>query len=190
MARSPGVKLCGWINEWEAVNKDDAKRDQFVLHTQLREQPALSCSPDAAFMIEADGHRCVHYVEVDRGTSGARRVAASKTPGYAELARIQGHRRHFPETTFVDFAVLIITVSANQRDRLAKEVSKKADNRPDLWLFADGTDFTPEKALYEYIFHDHQGIAGPLLQAPANDAAQRNQVSDPADSSLALESAS
>lgn len=166
VARAAGVELCGWINEWETINKDDGKSDQFVLHTQLREQPPLSCSPDAAFMLDVGGHRFVHYVEVDRGTSGARRVAASKTPGYAELADVQGHRRHFPETTFDDFLVLIITVSSNHRDRLRREVAKKKENQPGLWLFIDQHEFTPESALYGDIAWDHQGNVSSLVQKP------------------------
>ncbi len=166
VALADGVELCGWINEWETVNKDDVKDEQFFLHTQLRERPPLSCSPDAAFMLEVDGHRLVHYVEIDRGTSGARRVAASKTPGFAEMAAVQGHRRHFPETTFADFVVLLITVSANQRDRIRREVAKKADHRPDLWLFVDRAEFTPESAFFGDVTWNHLGEVDSLLRKP------------------------
>lgn len=167
VALADDVKLCGWINEWETINKDDAKDSQFTLHTQFRQKPPLSCSPDAAFLLDVRGHRRVHYVEIDRGTSGARRVAASKTPGFAELVRSQGHRRHFPETTLPnDFGVLLVTVSSGQRDRIAREVAKRTNHRPDLWLFIDQADFTPEKMLYGNIAVDHLGELGSLLQLP------------------------
>ena len=178
-----GVELVGWINEWETINKDDGKDDQFVLHTLLREQPPLSCSPDAAFLLDVGGHRLVHYVEVDRGTSGARRVAASKTPGYAELAAVQAHRRHFPETTFNDFLVLIITVSANHRDRLMREVAKKAENRPDLWMFIDQNEFTPESAIYGDIVWDHQGNVASLVARPDEGGDAQNRPMEPSEPS-------
>ena len=37
-----------------------------------------------------------------------RQVAAAKTPGYAELQRSRSHRKHFPETSYDDFGVLMV----------------------------------------------------------------------------------
>jgi hypothetical protein len=167
------VKLDIWINEWQSTGDVDGNPTGFVLHSQFREQPPLSCSPDAAFLLEIGGHRRVLYVEIDRGTTGVRRVAASKSPGYAELAARKTHRRHFPTTTFDDFSVLLITVSGNHRDRLRCEVAKKTEHRPDLWLFASRDEFTPEAALFGDIFHDHTGAVGPLLS--------RSLIRDPED---------
>lgn len=161
--RCDKVKLDTWINEWQSTCDADGNPTGYVLHSQFRETPPLSCSPDAAFLLDVAGHRRVYYVEIDRGTTGVRRVAASKTPGYAELARRQTHRRHFPTTTCEDFSILLITVSANHRDRLRCEVAKKSDTRPDLWLFADREEFTSETALFGDVFHDHSGAVGPLL---------------------------
>ncbi len=95
-------------------------------------------------------------------------------PGYAELARTKGHRRHFPNTTFDDFSVLLVTVSAKHRDRLRSEIAKQTDHRPDLWLFAAIEDFTPENVLYAPIMYDHSGEAGPLLDAPQPASSQRS----------------
>ncbi len=157
------VKLDTWINEWQSTVDADGNPTGYVLHSQFRETPPLSCSPDAAFLLDVGGQRRPYYVEIDRGTTGVRRVAASKTPGYAELARRGTHRRHFPTATCDDFSVLLITVSDNHRDRLRCEVAKKTDARPDLWLFASRDEFTADAALFGDVFYDHTGSVGPLL---------------------------
>ena len=88
---SAGRKL---IEELTPVSDEDAgKREQFFLHTQLRNHPPLSCSPDAAFLLSLCGHRKVFYLEQDLATSSPRQIAARKMPGYRELARRQGHRK-------------------------------------------------------------------------------------------------
>lgn len=158
------VHLVQWINEWAPTLDTDGNPNGFVLHTQFREQPPLSCSPDAAFLLEIAGHRRVFYVEVDRGTSGPTRVAASKTQGYDELLLTETHRQHFPSTTFDDFTILLITIDRNHRDRMAQEVSKKEDRHPEQWLFASREDFHPETALFNDIYVDHQKVAGPLIE--------------------------
>ena len=178
------IELCGWFNEWETINKDDAEAHRYFLHTQFREEPRpLSCSPDAAFMIKVLGIRRVYYVEVDRATTGPRRVAASKTPGYAELARTQAHRRHFPQTNCDEFSVLLITTDAKQRNRLAQEVGKCADARPELWLFIDRNEFAPQNVFFGPIAQDCFGQTGALLETdetpltggpPTNEASARH----------------
>ena len=166
-ARSATVKLVRWINEWQPVLDSDGNPAGFVLHTQFREQPKpLSCSPDAAFLLEAAGHKRVFSVEIDRNTTGARRVAASKMPGFCELALLQGHRRWFPETTFEDFSVLVVTTTPARRDLLRRSVTAHEAKRPDLWLFAAFSEFSAETALHSDIIHDCSGQVGPLV-APA-----------------------
>ena len=120
VARQPAVKRFRWINEWQPVGDEDGRPTIYVLHTQFAEgKNPLSCSPDAAFLLDVNGERRVHYVELDRATNGARRTIASKVKGFAELARTQGHRRHFPETNFDEFTVLLITINRGYRDLLA-----------------------------------------------------------------------
>lgn len=169
-AQSKSVKLVQWINEWQEVADADGNPQGFVLHTQFREHPhPLSCSPDAAFLLEVGGHKRVHLVEIDRGTTGAKRVAASKMPGFCELLRVQGHRRLFPQSTFEDFAVLIIAPNANRRDILRRCIAEHNDQHPDLWLFIDVSDFTPESALFGQIAYDSDGEAGSLVTPPTGD---------------------
>ena len=167
-SRLPGVTLVRWINEWQTICDAAGNPTDFVLHVQFRDPPKpLSCSPDAAFLLDVGGHRRAHLVEIDRGTTGAKRVAASKMPGFSELLRVQGHRRYFPETTFTDFAVLFITATAGRRDIVRSCVAHHADKHPDLWLFIDRHEFTPEAALTGNIAHDINGHAGPLISLPA-----------------------
>ena len=55
-------------------------------------------------------------------------IAAAKTPGYAELQQTKGHRKHFPETSYDDFGVLMVTTSPGRRNQLAKAIDKKIIN--------------------------------------------------------------
>ncbi len=161
------ITLANWINEWQPTLDADGNPNGFVLHSQFRETPPLSCSPDAAFLLDIGGHRKVVYVEVDRGTTGARRIAASKMPGYDELRLTKTHRNHFPSTTFDDFVVLLVTVDRNHRDRIQREVAKKEDLNPNAWLFASREDFTPEDALTGDIYVNHAGTTRPLIPKAA-----------------------
>ncbi len=173
--RAPGVELVGWVNEWQTMSDVDGNPTDYVLHTQFREGPKpLSCSPDAAFCLQVAEHQRVHYVEIDRGTTGCKRVAASKMPGYAELLSTHGHYGHFPTTTFDDFAVLLMTTGVNRRQILRSCVSSHAGLHPEIWLLAANVDVTPETALFGHVFHDHQGNAGALLQKPATDSSSNN----------------
>lgn len=164
VVRQDYVFLDGWYTEWETVNKSDADPDRFYLHTQLRDHPPLSCSPDAAFMLSVGEFRRVFYVEADRGTSGVRHVAASKMSGYAELFRQQLHRRHFPKATLDDFKVLCITTDPSRRDALANAVAIRTDNEPGLWFFIDRTEMTPNTFLYGDIAYNCHGKRGPLVK--------------------------
>lgn len=162
IARQSDVVLDRFINEWETVNKDASARERFYLQTQLRANPPLSCSPDAAFLLSLRGHRKVFYLEQDLGTSSPRQIAARKTQGYAELARRHGHRAHFPTTTLDTFSVLLLTTTPNRRDAIAKAVAKKSS--AELWLFAAQSDLTAESFLHAPITYNVQGVAAPLIK--------------------------
>ena len=170
-AHQGDVSLTKWTNEWEVVNKDAARAGQFCLHTVFRENPPLSCSPDAAWLLGYGEHQIVFYLEQDRNTSGVRSIAASKTNGYAELAQRNGHRTHFPETTLDRFRVLMVTTHHGRRKALAQAI--KGKERADLWLFACQDDLTAESFPFGDVFYDCHGTAGPLIrkQRPDGEAA-------------------
>ena len=69
IAMQEEVVLENWINEWETINKTDGAEKPFYLHTKLNENPPLSCSPDAGFILSLRGHKKVFYLEQDLGTS-------------------------------------------------------------------------------------------------------------------------
>jgi hypothetical protein len=162
VAQQQAVKLEGWFNEWETINKDASQPEQFFLQTLIREQPPLSCSPDAAFMLSMAGHKKVFYLEQDRGTSGSRQVAAAKTPGYAAMNEQQLHRRHFPEATLDRFSVLCVTSDAKRRQALQKAIAKKSAS--ELWLFTDRHELTPESFLHGQIIHNCKGELASLIK--------------------------
>lgn len=167
IARQNRVRLEDWLNEWDVVNKDEsAPERRFRIYTLLRESPRLVCAPDAAFLLSVDSHKKVFYLEQDRDTSGVRRVAASKTPGFAELAQRGLHRRHFPESTVPTFTVLMIAPNARRRDALKKAL----DGKPgaELWRFAAAPELTPETFLYRPIFHPCRGEPMPLVRPDAS----------------------
>ncbi|MFN0196153.1 MAG: replication-relaxation family protein [Planctomycetaceae bacterium] len=164
------VTLDCWINEWETIDKEVAETERFTLHTQLSENPPLSCSPDAGFLLSLRGHRKVFYLERDLGTSSPKQIAARKTKGYAGLAETQGHRRHFPETTTDSFGVLCITTNAYRCRQTAAEISQRA--RPDLWLFIDEHELKPETFLHGAITWNHHGERGPLVKLPQQQSPQ------------------
>jgi hypothetical protein len=56
------VELVSWFHEEEVVNVDERNhKKHFKLFTELMKQPRLVCIPDAAFLLESDGHRVVCY---------------------------------------------------------------------------------------------------------------------------------
>jgi hypothetical protein len=179
VARQSEVSLEAWINEWEAINKDGAEPERYYLHVQLRENPPLSCAPDAAFLLSVRGHKKVFYVERDLGTSSPKQVAARKTKGYAELAARQHHRKHFPQTTLDRFSVLFVTTTKYRRDATAKAIAKRP--RPDLWLFVDQRDVTPETFLFEPITWNHLGQAGPLVKRDKGGGTESVAAEPPTD---------
>jgi hypothetical protein len=164
IAKQSDVQVEHWTSEWDIANpheKEPAKR--FRLYTLIREQPRrLVCNPDAGFVIAYRGFRKAYYVEIDRGTSGIDQVAASKTPGYSELAEQKLSKRHFPDTNVDPFSVLLISPSPGRRDLLRNVIAKKPSAT--LWKHAAWDDITPDTILHAPVFHDHNGTAAPLVR--------------------------
>ncbi len=147
------VSLGGSLAEWDLANthEKDARdpHKKYRLYTLLTEKPRLVCAPDAAFLLVVQEYRKVYYVEIDRGSSGIRQIAASKTPGYAELARRQWHQRHF-ETNVDTFSVLHVCPSASRRDLLRNEIKSK--DGAGLHRFVSWIDCEPARLLHDPIF--------------------------------------
>lgn len=156
VASIPKLTLDSWINEWEEIEKEPGNRPSFTLHTQLRESPPLSCSPDAGFLLSVQGHSKVYYLEQDLATSSVQQVAARKTKGYAELLRQQRHREHFPMTTLDRFGVLLVTTSRQRCLNLARELRKHED--PELWRMVATTDLTAGGTFVDPIFYGTESI--------------------------------
>lgn len=156
------VKLDDFTTEWEVINKDAAKENQFALHTQLCTEPPLSCSPDAAFQLTVRGVKKVFYLEQDRATSSPHQIAARKSKGYAGLIERQLHKTHFPDTTLDQFSILLVTTSDYRCTETAKAMKKQ--QRGDLWLYINQKKLTPESFLHEPIVTNHEGEIGPLVK--------------------------
>ncbi len=167
------VTLDGWISEWEIIDKDAPNGLRFTLHTQLRETPPLSCSPDAALLLTTRGVSKVFYIEQDLGTSSPHQVAARKTKGYAELARQQKHRTHFPQSNLDSFSILFITPAKYRCVQLGKEL--RQHESPELWRMIDQHELTPESFLHAPICYQANGsrvsLIRPIPTSSAADAA-------------------
>jgi hypothetical protein len=150
IAAQTDVRIDGWINEFDIVNKDESVPEKrFQLYTLIRESPRLACAPDAAFLLSAYGHSKIFYIEQDRATSGVRQVANGKTSGYAALAERNLQSRHF-HATVPGFGVLLIAPTARRRDALRAAIAEKPGAH--LWKFACEGDVTPEKVLHDPIW--------------------------------------
>lgn len=165
IAKQSEVTLDGWINEWEPINKEDAEPQRFTLHTQLSESPKLSCSPDAGFVLSLRGFSKVYYLERDLGTSSPHQVAARKTRGYAELARQQGHLKHFPNANVPIFSVLFVSTTPYRCRQLGKELRRR--EMPELWLMVDEHELTSDAFLHSSIIYRSDGSMSSLVKPVA-----------------------
>lgn len=166
LERQSLVRCPRWINEWDVANPQERDPERrYRLFVLLQQQPRQVCAPDAGFLLEANGHRKAYYLEQDRNTSGVRQIAASKTPGYAQLAAQNLQKRHFPDETVGEPQVLMIAPSASRRDALRKAIQEKPG--ANLWRFAAATDVTPETFLTEKVFYPCVGEPTSLLKIPA-----------------------
>ena len=156
--------LVDWFNEYDVVNPGESTPElRFRLYTVLRAMPRLVCAPDAAFLLNARGHSKVFYLEQDRATSGVQQIAATKSQGYAVLAEVFGHRRHFPQATVDKFTVLMVAPNARRRDALRKAIREKPG--ANLWRFAAADEMQPARLLYEPIWYPCDGEPAPLRRA-------------------------
>lgn len=157
------IQIVNWHNEYDIVNPTESSPElRFRLYTLLRSSPRLICAPDAAFLLATRGHSKVFYLEQDRATTGVHQIAASKTQGYSVLAEVNGHRRHFPETTIDTFTVLMVAPNARRRDALRKTIGEKRG--ASLWRFASQEDMQPEKLLYAPIWYPCDGEPASLIK--------------------------
>lgn len=157
------VSVDAWVNEWDVVNKDESDpQRRFRLYTLLNENPRLICAPDAAFLLSTRGFSKVFYVEQDRGTTGARQVAARKIKGYAELHARGLHRNHFPETNVNSFTVLCVANNTRRRDALRSAFFRM--DGAELWKFTAATELTSERFLHEAIVYPATGDPMPLVK--------------------------
>lgn len=163
IAKQTAVKIEGWINEWDVVNKDEsAAEKRYRLYTLIRESPRLVCAPDAALLLSALGHTKIFYLEQDRATSGVQQIASVKTLGFAALAERNLQKRHF-NATVPGFTVLMVAPTDRRRDALRKAIAAKPGAA--LWRFATVSDLTPERALHSPIWYScGQAEPDPLVK--------------------------
>ncbi len=161
--RQTQASLGGWLGEWDIANPDEREPEKrYRLFTLLKEQPKrLVCNPDAGFVLRVGSYAKVYYLELDRATSGIQQIANSKTPGFAELAKTKGHRKHF-ETNMDTFGVLSVSPTPGRRDLLRAAI--KGKDGCELWKFCAWPDFTPERAITEAIWFPCEGDASPLVK--------------------------
>lgn len=168
IAMQRDASLGGWLGEWDIANSDEsAPHNRYRLFTLISERPRLVCVPDAAFLLCVNGFAKIHYVEVDRATSGINSIAHSKTPGFAALAEHNLHRRHF-ETNTDSFFVLSVSPTAARRDALRKAIASKRG--AELWKFAAWPDLRPETVIHGPVWYRCHGEGQPLVRPNASPA--------------------
>jgi hypothetical protein len=161
-AKSETTKVVEWVNEWDVVNKAETEPEKrYRLYTLVSDKPRVIAAPDCAFLLKKGDQTAMYYLEQDRATSGIRRIAASKTPGYAELAKRNLHRKHF-QPTVEGFRVLMVAPHPKRRDGLRKEFVGKPGC--ELWRFAAAEDVTPEKVMHEPVWYSCEGQPVPLVK--------------------------
>ena len=148
------IVLVAWHNEADVVNasKPDTSK-HFRLRTKFDNK--ITCLPDAGFLLNHDGQRTAYYLELERGGgdrgTGARQLAERKCPGYAEMARQQTYRLHFPGVE--EFRVLLVVPHARRRDAVREAFQKKdaTEFRTDLWRFVAHSDISAETLFHAEI---------------------------------------
>jgi hypothetical protein len=157
------ARLESWINEWDIVNPDETEpQKRYRLFTMVRESPRLVCAPDAGFLLAVGPHSKAFYLEQDRNTSGIKRVAAQKMSGYAAMADLQLHLKHFPQATVPQFTVLMVAPTNSRRDALRKEMRGKPG--AELWRFVTVSDLACPSMLHDPVFHACDGEPTPLIR--------------------------
>ena len=179
------VKLVTWCNEQEFLNPENIDSKQRIrLYCELKKIPRkIICAPDSGFLLEIDGHRGVFYLEQDRDRDNYshNRVAALKSPGYAELHRQQWHRKHFPSTTLNRFTVVMISPNEKRRDALRRAFQEKAG--AEFWRFASLTELTPKTFLHEPVWYrtdsdKPEPLVKITLKKPVEISPNKEEVND------------
>jgi hypothetical protein len=163
-AIAPEVTVEGWYGEWSIANPDENEPEKrYRLYTVVNaDKPRVVCVPDAAFLLAKSNFRKVMFLEMDRDTTReASRVIAQKAPGYAGLATMRGHLRHFPTANVEKFTVLMIAPTERRRDALLRAVQEK--EAADRWFFAALPDLTPSSLLFDPVFRNHAGESKSLV---------------------------
>jgi hypothetical protein len=162
IARQDEASIGGWIGEWQVANPFEREPEKrYTLFTLLREKPRLVANPDAGFLLCVRSFAKAYYLELDRGSSGISQIANSKPPGYAELLKTKGYRKHFA-TNMDTFGVLSVSPTPGRRDLLRKAI--KGKDGCELWKFCAWPDFTEDKAVTEAIWFPCEGEASPLVK--------------------------
>ncbi|MCG8448304.1 MAG: replication-relaxation family protein [Pirellulales bacterium] len=166
ISRQDVVELCESFHEFEPVNPTAEAADWIRLFTEIRPSPRLVCMPDAAFMLGRDEHRVIYYVERETGTSGSSVVPKKKYGGYQELDRRELFRKHFPQTTWKHFFVLVVCPTPRWRDRFVKHLVKVAGDDAQRWKAISVEDTAPERLLFEPVVRQsNQNDLVPLIPA-------------------------
>lgn len=174
VAVQSGVTVERWLGEWDLADPQAREPEKrYRLFTLLREQPRLVANPDAGFLLSYRGFKKVYFLELDRGTSSIAQIAASKPAGFAEMARQQLHKRCFPQSTVNHFSVLLVTTTPTRRDLVRKALASK--DGAALWKCCAWADVTPERLLFEPIFHDVEGTVAPLVRRVTDTTQQANE---------------
>ena len=188
IAGQTDVTLEAWFNEGDVLNADDLdSANHYRLHTKLSDKPRVSCSPDAAFLLNHGGRRAAFYLELERGDghggTGSRQLAERKCPGYVGVAERQIYLNHFRADGIDGFHVLLIAPTSQRRDAIRRAFQQKeaAVFRTDLWRFAAHTDITPDTLLAREMWYPCG--PGPVERLPAlgasvhpGDAADREKI--------------
>lgn len=155
IAKQSHIGLDCWVNEDEFVNPDETDKNKRVkLLTQFQDSNKVVCAPDAAFVLSANGHRAVMYVELDRDSFYHDRVAARKTPGYKKHLAMRAHMKHFPTSTLNSFFVLFIAPTEKRVRQLRDAFAKTNTGDPALNIYRFGSfeTLTPENVLTAPVF--------------------------------------
>jgi hypothetical protein len=145
-----------WIGEYDVVNDEESdSKNHYRLFTVVQKDPRIICSPDAALMLNRDGRQTVHYLELERGGTGAKQLVDRKAVGYRQLAEQEMFKKHFPETSADGFHVLLLIPKSKLRDtiRRAFREADQAEYRSDLWRFASLDEIGPETFLDGDVFY-------------------------------------
>ena len=171
IAQEPNVALNHFVHEEAWVNpeeEDPSKR--YRLLTSFSGTKKTVCSPDAAMVLQAEGHQAVMMIEADRDTYFYGQAAARKKPGYQRLLAKQHHRRLFPSTTLDHFYVVFFAPTEKRSKQLRDAFAKQNATDPALSIYRFGAleSLTPNTLLTSPLFRAcHHDDLVPLVKQPS-----------------------